>query len=63
MVENDDEENSSVRRHIRFEKKVGVASSNRVMGRTNLIRCMVPMNWSSPYAECGVAVSMVCSLA
>ena len=48
MVEDDDEENRSVSKHIRFEQKVGTVSNNMVMGRTNLSRCMVPMNWSSP---------------
>ena len=61
MVE--DEENIRVSRHIRLEKKTGVASINRVMGRAYFNQCMVPMNWSSPLAGYEVAVSMVSILA
>ena len=63
IVEVKDEENIRGSRHIRLEKKTGVASINRVMGRAYFNRCMVPMNWSSPFAGYEVAVIMVSILA
>ena len=44
IVEVKDEENIRGSRHIRLEKKTGVASTNIVMGRAYFSRCMVSIN-------------------
>ena len=54
IVEDEEEENSSVSSHIMLEQKAGTGSNTMVIGKRNLNLCMVSMalsvNCPSPYS-------------